>query len=98
MAARTRAADRTVSETKGRTVCPATFTKIQGASIVGADGARLGNLFMAAAVYMGRPRERVATGDNLGLPDERPETSLFRLSPDESAHQISNAFIRVRAV
>ena len=24
---------------------------------------------MAAAVYMGRPRERVATGDNLGLPD-----------------------------
>ena len=46
---------RTVSETKGRTVCPATFTKIQGASIVGVDGARLGNLFMAAAVYMGRP-------------------------------------------
>ena len=26
---------RTVSETKGRTVCPATFTKIRGASIVG---------------------------------------------------------------
>ena len=47
---------RTVSETKGRTVCPATFTKIRGASIVGTDGARLGNLFMAAAVYMGRPR------------------------------------------
>ena len=28
-------------------------------------------------------------------PIERPETNLFRLLPDESAHQISNAFIRV---
>ena len=36
---------------------------------MGTDGARLGNLFRAAVVYMGRPWSGEATGDNAGLPD-----------------------------